>query len=99
MTSANPVSLEKLSLARRIERYLDAVEREGKGLGPRETDLLCRVLALLETDACIAGADVMLMLERPSPHGTPQTWDAIAGGPTLSVSEQRANLARVLDRP
>lgn len=72
------------------------MEREGKGLGPRESDLLCPVLALLETDACIVGTDVMLMLERPSLNGTPRAGDAIAGASILSVSEQRANLARVL---
>lgn len=97
-TISGPISLEQRSLARRIERYLNAIEREGKVLGPWETDILCRVFALIETDLCAVGKDLMVRLEYPDRYGTPDVRAAVADGPKLTVTEQRANLARVLGR-
>jgi len=88
--------IEKLNLARRIESYLDAVEREGQDLGPWETEILARVFAFLETHYHTACEDLMCQLERPDLHGTAKARAAFASGPTLSNAEQRRNLARVL---
>ena len=88
-TSHDPMLIEKLNLARRIESYLDAVEREGQDLGPWETEILARVFALLEIHYHTACEDVMYQLEHPDLHGTEKARAAFASGPTLSIAEQR----------
>lgn len=82
------------NLVQRMERFLD-------GAGDRlltqwETDLLCRVLALLKTRQYRVGEDVMLEVERPDLYCSEKARAAVAQGPALTVAEMRANLAGVL---
>ena len=94
--SPTAIATARRNLAQRMERYLEAAERDGKSLGPWETDLLCRVVALLETGGYRMGEDVMLYVERPDLYCTPKVLADVADGPMLTAGEVRANLAKVL---
>lgn len=64
--------------------------------GPRETDLLCSVLAHLQTEQFQVAEDVMLQVERADLYRPPKALANIAESPTLTIAEMRANLAGVL---
>lgn len=84
------------NLSQRMERFLVTVESDGKPLGPWETDLLCSVLAHLTNGQFRIGEDVMLQVERADLYCSPKALANVANGPTLTVAEVRANLAKTL---
>ena len=82
------------NLAQRMERFLDGAG--DRALTPWETDLLCRVLALLQTGQHRVGEDVMLQVERPDIYCTDKARVSVANVSALTVAEVRAQLAAVL---
>lgn len=82
------------NLAQRMERFLDGAG--DRPLTQWETDLLCRVLALLKTGQHRVGEDVMIEVERPDLYCSDKALAAVASGPALTVAEVRAQLAGAL---
>lgn len=82
------------NLAQRVERFLDGAA--DRPLTQWETDLLCRVLALLKTGHYRVGEDVMMQVERPDLYCSEKARAAAASVPALTVAEVRANLAGLL---
>lgn len=81
------------NLAQRIERFLDGAG--DRPLTQWETELVCRVLALLKTGQHRVGEDVMMQVERPDLYCSDKARAAAANVPAMTVAEVRANLAGV----
>ena len=84
------------NLVQRMERFLVTSESDRTPIGPWETNLLCRVLAHLQTGQFRAGEDAMLQVESPDLYRSPKALASVANSPTLTVAQVRANLAEVL---
>ena len=84
------------SLANRMERFLDGVDRAERRLTQWETNELCRVLALLQTGQYFIGKDVMRDVGQPDIYCTDNALAAVSDGPVLTVAEVRASLAGML---
>lgn len=82
------------NLAQRMERFLDGAG--DRTLTQWETDLLCRVLALLKTHQYRVGEDVMLQVERPDLYCSGKARASVANVSALTVAEVRAQLAGLL---
>lgn len=84
----------KRSLVQYLQHFLDAADRNKAPLTAWETDVLCQVMALLQTGHCLLGKEVMIKLDRPDRYCTPEERARVANGPVLTVAEMRANLER-----
>ena len=89
------IATARRNLAQRMERFLGSVESEARPLTQWETDLLCQALAHLENSYFRVGEDVMLYVERADLYWSPKARADVAAGPTPTVAEVLANLAKV----
>ena len=90
------VATARCNLVRRMDRYLDTVEKAGKVFGLWEIDLLCRALGYLEMGYYQAGEVAMLQAEQADLYCSQKT-ATLPRGPWLTVAEVRARMARVLE--
>ncbi len=84
------------ALTQRLQRFLDAVEKEDRALGPWETDRLSRIMGCLEVGYYRVGMDLLIETERPDLYRTPKDVADVAHLRVLTVAKLRSNLAKVL---